>query len=86
MPSFISIDIIINRYKLFICLKKKNLSKNTTEAHLWIKKYFIEFSSSILILEEIIGKNLNIFSSKLIHIKKLELILKDKTIDIKSKK
>jgi len=61
--------------------KKKKLIKKITEAHLWIKKYFIEFSISICSLDEIIGKNLIIFNSSNIHIKKLEFTLKEIKID-----
>jgi len=57
-----------------------------TDANLWIKKYFIEFSISIFSLVEIIGKNLSIFNSSLIHIIKLELNLIDIIIEKKIKK
>ena len=57
-----------------------------TDANLWIKKYFIEFSISILSLVEIIGKNLSIFNSSLIHIIKLELNLIDIIIEKRFKK
>lgn len=85
-PNFINILIIIRIYILFIYVKKKNLRRKIIEAQLWTKKYFIEFSNSIDNLDEMIGKNLNIFNSRLIHIKKFELILKEKTIDINNKK
>ena len=65
---------------------KKNLIKKMIEAHLWIKKYFIEFSISIYSFEEIIGKNLNIFNSNNIHIRKFEFILKEIKIEINIKK
>lgn len=52
-----------------------------TDANLWIKKYFIEFSISIFSLVEIMGKNLSIFNSSLIHIIKLELNLIDIIIE-----
>jgi len=54
-----------------------------TDANLWIKKYFIEFSISIFSLVEIMGKNLSIFNSSLIHIIKLELNLIDIIIEKK---
>jgi len=57
-----------------------------TDANLWIKKYFIEFSISIFSLVEIIGKNLSIFNSSLIHIIKLELNLIDIIIEKRFKK
>jgi len=57
-----------------------------TDANLWIKKYFIEFSISIFSLVEIMGKNLSIFNSSLIHIIKLELNLIDIIIEKKIKK
>ena len=57
-----------------------------TDANLWIKKYFIEFSISIFSLVEIMGKNLSIFNSSLIHIMKLELNLIDIIIEKKIKK
>jgi len=57
-----------------------------TDANLWIKKYFIEFSISIFFLVEIIGKNLSIFNSSLIHIIKLELNLIDIIIEKRFKK
>ena len=62
-------------------MKKKNLIRKIIEAQLWIKKYFIEFSISICSFEEIIGKNLIIFNSNNIHIKKLEFILNEIKID-----
>ena len=46
------------------------------EATLWIKKYFIEFSIGEYSLDVIIGRNLNILSSRLTHIIIVELLLK----------
>ena len=81
-PNLINILIIIKIFKVLIIIsKKKNLNKNITDANLWIKKYFIEFSISIFSLVEIIGKNLSIFNSSLIHIIKLELNLIDIIIE-----
>jgi len=86
-PNLINILIIIKIFKVLIIIsKKKNLNKNITDANLWIKKYFIEFSISIFSLVEIIGKNLSIFNSSLIHIIKLELNLIDIIIEKKIKK
>ena len=77
-PNFIKILKIINIYILFKNkFNKKNLIKKITEAHLWIKKYFIEFSISICSFEEIIGKNLIIFNSNNIHMRKLEFTLSE---------
>ena len=42
----------------------------------------MEFSISIFSFDDIIGKNLNIFNSNLIHNNKLDVILKAKIIDI----
>ena len=67
-------------------MQKKNLIKKIIEAHLWIIKYLTEFSSSIFNPEEIIGKNLNILISKLIHIIRLELNLIAIKIEINNKK
>jgi len=82
-----NILIISNK---FIELKKydekKNLIKKIIEAQLWIKKYLTEFSNSILRPDEIIGRNLNILISSLIHIIKLELKLNAITIEINNKK
>ena len=82
-----NILIISNK---FIELKKydekKNLIKKIIEAQLWIKKYLTEFSNSILRPDEIIGRNLNILISNLIHIIKLELKLNAITIEINNKK
>ena len=87
IPNLINILIIIKIFKVLIIIsKKKNLNKNITDANLWIKKYFIEFSISIFSLVEIIGKNLSIFNSSLIHIIKLELNLIDIIIEKKIKK
>ena len=81
-PNLINILIIIKIFKVLIIIsKKKNLNKNITDANLWTKKYFIEFSISIFSLVEIIGKNLSIFNSSLIHIIKLELNLIDIIIE-----
>jgi len=78
IPNFIKILKIIKILKLFNnILEKKNLIKKIIEAHLWIRKYFIEFSISIFSLYEKIGKNLNMFNSRLNHIKNLELTLID---------
>jgi len=85
-PNFINILIIINIYKLYIWDIKKKLKRKIIEAHLWTKKYFMAFSNSKFIFEDIIGKNLNMFNSNLNHIKKLELILNDKIIEINIKK
>ena len=86
-PNLTNILIIIKTFKvLSIISKKKNLNKNMTDANLWIKKYFIEFSISIFSLVEIMGKNLSIFNSSLIHIIKLELNLIDIIIEKKIKK
>ena len=86
-PNLINILIIIKIFKVLIIIsKKKNLNKNITDANLWIKKYFIEFSISMFSLVEIIGKNLSIFNSSLIHIIKLELNLIDIIIEKKIKK
>ena len=67
-------------------MQKKNLIKKIIEAQLWIIKYFTEFSNSIFIPEEIIGKNLNILISNLIHIINLELNLIAIKIEINNKK
>ena len=67
-------------------MQKKNLIKKIIDAHLWIIKYFTEFSNSIFNPEEIIGKNLNILISNLIHIINLELNLIAIIIDIINKK
>ena len=87
IPNFMNILIISNK---FIELKKydekKNLIKKIIEAQLWIKKYLTEFSNSILRPDEIIGRNLNILISSLIHIIKLELKLNAITIEINNKK
>ena len=81
-PSFIKILKIIIIYILFKNrFKKKNLLKKIIEAHLWIKKYFIEFSISMCSFEEIIGKKLIIFNSNNIHIRKLEFTLREIKID-----
>ena len=81
-PSFIKILKIITIYILFKNkFKKKNLLKKIIEAHLWIKKYFIEFSISMCSFEEMIGKKLIIFNSNNIHIKKLEFTLNEIKID-----
>ena len=86
-PNLINILIIIKIFKVLIIIsKKKNLNKNITDANLWIKKYFIEFSISIFSLVEIIGKNLSILISKLIHIINLELNLIAIIIDRNIKK
>ena len=66
-------------------MQKKNLIKKIIDAHLWIIKYFTEFSNSIFNPEEIIGKNLNILISSLIHIINLELNLNAIKIDINIK-
>ena len=63
-------------------MQKKYLIKKIIDAHLWIKKYLTEFSNSIFNPEEIIGKNLNILISSLIHIINLELNLNAIKIDI----
>jgi len=87
IPNFIKILKIIKILKLFNnILEKKNLIKKIIEAHLWIRKYFIEFSISIFSLYEKIGKNLNMFNSRLNHIKNLELTLIDIIIENKIKK
>jgi len=86
IPNFIKILKIIKILKLFNnILEKKNLIKKIIEAHLWIRKYFIEFSISIFSLYEKIGKNLNMFNSRLNHIKNLELTLIDIIIENKIK-
>jgi len=66
--------------------KKKNLIKKVIEAHLWMRKYFIEFSISTFSFEDIMGKNLNIFNSNLIHINNLDVTLKEIIIEINIKK
>ena len=67
-------------------MQKKKLIKKIIEAHLWIIKYLTEFSNSIFSPEEIIGKNLSILISKLIHIMNLELNLIAIIIDRNIKK
>ena len=67
-------------------MQKKKLIKKIIEAHLWIIKYLTEFSNSIFSPEEIIGKNLSILISKLIHIINLELNLIAIIIDRNIKK
>ena len=42
----------------------------------------MEFSISIFSFDDIIGKNLNIFNSNLIHNNKLDVILKARILDI----
>jgi len=87
IPNFIKILKIINILKLFKNINiKKNLIRKIIDAHLWIKKYFIEFSISIFSLYEKTGKNLNIFNSNLSHIKNLEFTLIDSIIEKKIKK
>lgn len=56
------------------------------DAQLWIKKYFIEFSNSSSIFDEMMGKKLNILSSSLNHIRKFELMLKEIIIEKNNKK
>jgi len=87
IPNFMnSLKFIKIKKLLLIMKKKKNLIKKITDAHLWMRKYFIEFSISIFSFDDITGKNLNIFNSKLIHISKLEFTLKEIIIEIIIKK
>jgi len=87
IPNFINSLKFIKIKKLLLTIKKKkNLIKKVIEAHLWMRKYFIEFSISTFSFEDIIGKNLNIFNSNLIHINNLDVTLKDIIIEINIKK
>ena len=56
------------------------------DAQLWIIKYFTEFSNSMFTPDEIIGRNLSMLISNLIHIINLELNLIAIIIDINNKK
>jgi len=56
------------------------------DAQLWIIKYFTEFSNSMFTPDEIIGRNLSMLISNLIHIINLELKLVAIIIDINNKK
>lgn len=51
---------------------------NMIEAKLWTKKYFIVFSKGETSLDDMIGKKLNMLTSRDTHIISLELLLKDK--------
>lgn len=77
-PNFIII-LIINM-TLFE-LKKKNvkvsLSKQIIEAHLCNKKYFIAFSRANPGSLDIMGRNIIMFISKQIHIRKYDVVLID---------
>ena len=57
-------------------IKDKKLPiRNIVDAHLCTKKYFIGFSSKLIFLLAIIGRNLNILNSRLTHNMKIELLL-----------
>ena len=56
------------------------------DAQLWIIKYFTEFSNSMFTPDEMIGRNLSMLISNLIHIINLELKLVAIIIDINNKK
>ena len=56
------------------------------DAQLWIIKYFTEFSNSMFTPDEIIGRNLSMLISNLIHIINLELKLVAIIIDVNNKK
>ena len=87
IPNFINSLKFIKMKKLLLTTKKKkNLIKKVIEAHLWMRKYFIEFSISTFSFEDIMGKNLNIFNSNLIHINNLDVTLKEIIIEINIKK
>lgn len=51
---------------------------NRIEAKLWTKKYFIVFSKGAASLDDIMGRNLSILTSRDTHIIKLEFLLRDK--------
>ena len=53
----------------------KDASRNNAEDSLWIRKYFIVFSSIFRPSNDIRGRKLNIFISKAIHIVTLDLLL-----------
>jgi len=79
-PNFINIANILKKKKKL--LEKKILSKvankNNAEDKLWIKKYFIVFSNILFPLNDIRGKNLNIFISREIQSISLDLLLRAK--------
>ena len=56
------------------------------DAQLWIIKYFTEFSNSMFTPDEMIGRNLSMLISNLIHIINLELNLNAIIIDINNRK
>ena len=66
-------------------LDSKITIKKITDANLWIKKYFIEFSNDLIPSDDIIGKNLNIFISREIHREILDILLNAKKILILKK-
>jgi hypothetical protein len=80
IPNFSTIDKISTLSILYLYLYSLSIEvvMNRIEAKLCTKKYFIVFSNGAISLDDIIGRNLNIFTSNETHIIRLELLLKDK--------
>jgi len=82
LPSLTIKDIIIIRSNIFLLSSILNIEniKNIEEETPWIRKYFIVFSNILFPLNDIKGKNPNMFISRDIHNMKQEFELKDNKI------